>query len=59
MDLFHADLCGQIRPKTLGGKNCFLLIADDHNRYMWVEFLTTKDKAFMCFKRVKALAETE
>jgi hypothetical protein len=26
---------------------------------MWIEFLTTKDEAFMCFKRVKALAETE
>jgi IS30 family transposase len=26
---------------------------------MWVEFLTTKDEAFKCFKRVKALVETE
>jgi hypothetical protein len=59
LDLFHADLCGQIRPKTLGGKSYFLLIVDDHSRYMWVELLTTKDEAFKCFKRIKALAETE
>lgn len=29
------------------------------HRFMWVELLTTKDEAFKCFKRVKALAETE
>ena len=57
--MFHADLCGQIRPKTLGGKNYFLLIVDDNTRYMWIELLTTKDEAFKCFKRVMALAETE
>lgn len=59
LDLVHTDLCGQIRPKTPGGKNYFLLIVDDYSRYMWVELLTTKDEAFKCFKRVKALAETE
>jgi hypothetical protein len=59
MDLFHADLCGQIKPKTNGGKNYFLLIVDDYSRYMWVDLLSTKDEAYVCFKRVKALAETE
>jgi transposase InsO family protein len=59
LDLVHADLCGKIKPSTAGGKNYFLLIVDDHTRYMWVEFLTTKDEAFKCFKKVQALAETE
>jgi len=59
LDLVHVDLCGQIKPKTPGGKSYFLLIVDDHSRYMWVELLATKDEAFKCFKRVKALAETE
>jgi hypothetical protein len=59
LDLFHADLCGKIKPTTIRGKSYFLLIADYHSRYMWVEFLATKDEAFRCFKRVKALAETE
>jgi transposase InsO family protein len=59
MDLFHADLCGQIKPKTNGGKNYFLLIVDDYSRYIWVALLSTKDEAYVCFKRVKALAETE
>jgi transposase InsO family protein len=59
LDLFHADLCGKISPRTIGGKNYFLLIVDDHSRFMWVEFLATKDEAFKCFRRVKAPAETE
>jgi transposase InsO family protein len=46
-------------PKHQGGKSFFLLIVDDYSRYMWVELLATKDEAFRCFKRVKALAETE
>jgi transposase InsO family protein len=59
LDLVNADLCGQIKSKTLGGKNYFLLIVDDHNRYIRVEFLATKDEAFKCFKCVKVLAQTE
>ena len=59
LDLVHANLCGKIKPSTAGGKNYFLLIVDDHTRYRWVEFLTTKDEAFGCFKKVQALAETE
>ena len=59
LDLVHADLCGKIKPSTVGGKNYFLLIVDDHSRFMWVEFLTSKAEAFKCFKKIKALAETE
>jgi hypothetical protein len=50
LDLFHADLCGKISPRTIGGKNYFLLIVDDHSRFMWVAFLVTKDEAFKCFR---------
>jgi hypothetical protein len=59
LDLIHADLYGQIKPTTPGGKSYFLLIIDDFSRFMWVELLTTKDEAFKCLKWVKALAETE
>ncbi|WVZ49529.1 hypothetical protein U9M48_000877 [Paspalum notatum var. saurae] len=59
LDLFHADLCGQIRQRTPGERNYFLLIVDDYSRYMWLELLATKDEAFQCFNRVKAMAENE
>jgi hypothetical protein len=58
LDLFHADLCGQIHPKTPGAKNYLWLIVDDHSRFMWGG-VAGKDEAFKCFKRVKAFAETE
>jgi hypothetical protein len=50
LDLCHADLCGKISPRMIGSKNYFLSIVDDHSRFMWVEFLATKDEAFKCFR---------
>ena len=59
LELVHADLCGQITPKSLGGASYFLLVVDDYSRYMWVELLKTKDQALECFKKIKARAEVE
>jgi hypothetical protein len=59
LDLVHADLCGQIAPKSIGGASYFLLVVDDHSRYMWVEMLKSKDQALECFKRIKQRAEVE
>jgi hypothetical protein len=58
LELFHYDLCGQITPPTLVGKNYFLLV-DDYSRYMWIELLRPKDEALSCLKKVKARAEIE
>jgi hypothetical protein len=59
LELFHTDLCGQITPPTPGGKSYFLLVVDDHSRFMWVEMLRSKDEALAYFRRVKARAKTE
>lgn len=59
LELVHADLCGQISPKSLGGASYFLLVVDDYSRYMWVELLKTKDQALESFKKIIARAETE
>jgi len=58
-ELVHADLCGQISPPTPRGKSYFLLVVDDHSRYMWLELLKSKDEAFTYFKKIKAAAELE
>jgi hypothetical protein len=34
LELVHADLCGHLRPQTVGGKSFFLLVVDDFSRYM-------------------------
>jgi transposase InsO family protein len=59
LELVHADLCGHITPKTLGGASYFLLVVDDHSRYMWVDMLKTKDQALTCFKKIKMRAQLE
>jgi transposase InsO family protein len=59
LDLVHTDLCGPITPASPGGKQYFLLVVDDHNRYMWLELLKTKDEAFQRFKKIQAMAEAE
>jgi len=59
LELVHADLCGQITPKSLGGASYFLLVVDDFSRFMWVELLRTKDQALECFKKIKTRAELE
>ena len=59
LELVHADLCGHITPKSLGGASYFLLVVDDHSRYMWVELLKSKDQALDYFKKIKLRAESE
>jgi hypothetical protein len=59
LELVHADLCGQVSPPTRGGKSFFLLIVDDHNRYMWIDLMATKDQALMYFKKFRAAVELE
>jgi hypothetical protein len=56
LELLHADLCGQISPETPGGCSYFRLLVDDFSRYMWVEFLKTKDQALSFFKKIKLRA---
>lgn len=59
MELWHGDLCGPITPTTLGGKNYFLLLVDDHSRFMWITLLHSKDEAFSAFKKLQVAAEVE
>ena len=59
LELVHTDLCGPITPITPGGKSYFMIVVDDHSRYMWLELLAGKDEALACFKRFRAAAELE
>lgn len=45
LELVHGDLYGPISPLRPGGKKYFLLLVDDHNRYMWLFLLHSKDEA--------------
>jgi transposase InsO family protein len=59
LELVHGDLCGPISPPTPGGKRYFLLLVDDHSRYMWLTLLASKDEAEAAIKHFKARAEVQ
>lgn len=43
-ELFHMDLMGPFRTKSLGGKRYILVVVDDLSRYMWIELLKEKSE---------------
>jgi hypothetical protein len=47
LQLLHGDLCGPISPKTFAGSKYFLLLVDDHTRYMWLVLIKSKDEALI------------
>lgn len=59
LELIHGDLCGPISPPTSTGNKYFLLMVDDHSRYMWLVLLKSKDEAFQAFKKIKVAAKVE
>ena len=59
LELIHRDLCGPITPATNDGRRYFLLLVYDCSRYMWLQLLTSKDKAAAAIKKFKARVEAE
>lgn len=59
LDLVHGDLCGPITPATPGGKTTFLLLIDDHSRYMWLTLLSSKSEALVVVQRFQVKVEVE
>ena len=53
------DLCGPIKPPTLGGKSYFLLIFYDFSRFMWISLLSFKVEALQSFKKFRMMAKAE
>ncbi|KAK2456950.1 putative mitochondrial protein [Trifolium repens] len=59
LELIHTDVCGPIKPRSLGKSNYFLLFIDDFSRKTWVYFLKEKSEVFKNFKKFKAQVEKE
>ncbi|KAL5827881.1 hypothetical protein ACOSQ3_019732 [Xanthoceras sorbifolium] len=58
-ELVHTDVCGSIKPSSLGSSNYFLFFIDDFSRKTWVYFLKQKSEVFGVFKKFKAAVEKE
>jgi transposase InsO family protein len=59
LELVHGDLCGPVTPATPGGRRNFLLLVDDHSRYMWVVVLSSKGEVADSIRHAQATAEAE
>jgi hypothetical protein len=61
LELVHGDLCGPVTPATPGGRRYFLLLVDDHSRYMWVMVMVlgSKGEAADAIRRMQAAKEAE
>lgn len=57
LSLVYVDLCGPVTPTTVGGNKYFMLLVDDHSRWMQVSLLKTKDQAVDFFVKYKAEVE--
>jgi hypothetical protein len=57
LELVHGDLCGLVKPTTLGRRRYFLLLVDDATRYMWVALLAAKSEAAVeeCGRKLRVL----
>uniref|UniRef100_A0ACD5WTY3 Uncharacterized protein n=1 Tax=Avena sativa TaxID=4498 RepID=A0ACD5WTY3_AVESA len=55
----HQHFQGLERLASQGGKRYFLLLVDDHSRFMWITLLHSKDEAAEALRRFTAAAEME
>jgi len=58
LERIHVDICGPLLS-SIGGNCYFLLIVDEHTRYMWTEFMPKKSDAFARLQRWKLQAKQE
>ena len=56
-NLVYVDLCELITSATAGGNRYFVLLVDDHSRWMQLFLLKNKDQACDAFVRYKAEVE--
>jgi len=57
LKLVHTNVCGPIKPMSIGQNRYFFTFIDDFNRKIWIYFLKRKSKVLNCFKDFKAIIE--
>lgn len=59
LEIVHADVCGPMEVKSLGGARYFLILKDDFSKMAFVYFLHTKEQVFEYFKQFKSMVENQ
>jgi GAG-pre-integrase domain len=53
LELVHTDICGPIKPNSIGENRYFITFIDDFSCKTWVYFLKQKSEAFAILKNLK------
>lgn len=59
LQIIHADVCGAMETKSIGGAQYFLLFVDDYSRMTFIYFLKHKNEVIKKFKDFKAMVENQ
>lgn len=59
LELIHSDVCGPIKPESLGQGNYFVTFIDDSTRYTWIYIIKNKSDVFETFKSWKSIVENQ
>lgn len=59
LELIHADVCGPMENRSIGGSKYFLIFEDDYSRMVFVYFMKTKDEVNNCFEEFKVMVENQ
>jgi transposase InsO family protein len=59
LELVHTDICGPIKPNSIGKNWYFITFIDDFSRKTWVYFLKEISEAFAIFKKFKVFVEKQ
>ena len=57
LELIHVDVCGPIKPSSLGKNNYFLLFIDDFSRKNMGLFLKAKIRSLFYLQQVQSCSE--
>lgn len=59
LELIHADICGPMEVKSIGGAKYCLILKDDYSNMCYVRFLKSKEDVFKNFQNFKLLIENQ
>lgn len=59
LEIVHADVCGPMEERSIGGTKYFLVLEDDFSRMSFVYFLKNKDEVFDKFTEFKNMVENQ
>ena len=46
--LIHSDLCGDVKPPSIGGSKYIMTLIDDYSKKSWAYFLKHKGRSMQC-----------